>query len=104
MKILLVCSAGMSTSMLAQKMEKCANSNNMDVKIEAVSDSSFSKLIDDYDVALLAPQIRYNKERLEVVAKEKGVPMGVIDTVDYGTMNGERVLKFAFDIVSANKK
>lgn len=103
MKILLVCSTGMSTSMLVKRMEKYANSNNIDVKIEAASDSIFDKLIANYDVALLAPQIRYNKERLELIAKEKGVRVGVIDTVDYGTMNEEKVLKLAFDIVSANK-
>ena len=36
-KILLVCNAGMSTSMLVAKMKKAAEAGNMDVSIEAKS-------------------------------------------------------------------
>ncbi|AOW96346.1 PTS sugar transporter subunit IIB [Borrelia miyamotoi] len=103
MRILLICSSGMSTSILLREMEKCAKSNNLDVKIEAASEAIFSKLIDDCDIVLLAPQIRFNKAKLELIAKAKGVPIELINTIDYGTMNGDRVLKLAFDVVSKHK-
>ncbi len=34
-KFYLFCSAGMSTSMLAKKMQNCANENNLKVEIKA---------------------------------------------------------------------
>ncbi|AYE36697.1 PTS sugar transporter subunit IIB [Borrelia turcica IST7] len=100
MNVLLVCEAGMSTSMLVQKMEKYANEHNMNVKIESAGISKFNEMIDNFDVALLAPQVRFSKGKLEEVAKPKGIPVESINTIDYGTMNGGNVLKLAFDAVS----
>ena len=39
MKIILVCSAGMSTSMLVKKMKASADERNLEVNIEAVAES-----------------------------------------------------------------
>ncbi|UGQ17623.1 PTS sugar transporter subunit IIB [Borrelia sp. RT1S] len=100
MNILLVCSAGMSTSMLVQKMEEYARKHNMDIRIEASSESKFNEVIDDFDVVLLAPQVRFSKGRLEDIARPKGIPVESIDTIDYGTMNGANVLNLAFNAVA----
>nr|WKT13895.1 PTS sugar transporter subunit IIB [Borrelia sp. BU AG58] len=104
MNVLLVCGAGMSTSMLMQKMTQYAKENNMNVKIEAAAEANFNEMIDKFDVVLLAPQVRFNKGRLEEIAKPKGIPVESINTIDYGTMNGENVLKLAFNAVSKDFK
>lgn len=95
--IMLVCAAGMSTSMLVTKMQKAAEAKGMDADIFAVSaneaDASLSSK--DVDVLLLGPQVRFMKSQFEKKVADKGIAVDVINMQDYGMMNGEKVLDSA---------
>ncbi|PKI05213.1 PTS sugar transporter subunit IIB [Staphylococcus xylosus] len=95
--IMLVCAAGMSTSMLVQKMQKEAESQNLDRDIFAVSTSEADQKIDDgtVDVLLLGPQVRFKKDEYNKKCSDKNIPVDVIEMRDYGTMNGANVLQTA---------
>lgn len=93
-KILLVCSAGMSTSMLVKKMQETAEKEGKDYEVEALALSEAETKVDDVDVILLGPQVRFQKAQVEKVANGK-VPVDVIDMQQYGMMDGESVLKHA---------
>lgn len=93
-KILLVCSAGMSTSMLVKKMQDTANKEGKDYEVEALALSEAKTKVDEVDVILLGPQVRFQKAQVEKVANGK-VPVDVIDMQQYGMMDGEGVLKHA---------
>lgn len=93
-KILLVCSAGMSTSMLVKKMQETADKENKDYEIEALALSEAESKIDEVDVILLGPQVRFQKAQVEKIADGK-VPIDVIGMQQYGMMDGEGVLKHA---------
>ncbi|MGK9045536.1 PTS sugar transporter subunit IIB [Mammaliicoccus vitulinus] len=93
-KILLVCSAGMSTSMLVKKMQETAVKEGKDYEIEALALSEAESKIDDVNVILLGPQVRFQKPQVEKVAGGR-VPVDVIDMQQYGMMDGESVLKHA---------
>ncbi len=95
MKILLVCAAGMSTSLVVSKMEKALAEDEKDWVIEAKPAERFNDIYKDYDVILLGPQIRFKKKEFEKVAGEYGIPVETINTRDYGLANGENVLNFA---------
>lgn len=97
-KILLLCSAGMSTSIIVKKMQEAAKNKNIEVEIESVSSASFYDYIDTYDIFLLGPQIKYQKEEFQKKAKEKNKPLDVINFMDYGSMNGEKILDFALNL------
>lgn len=97
-KILLLCSAGMSTSMVVKKMKEAAAKKNIEAEIEAVSTARFYELLDNYDVFLLGPQVKFQKAEFQAKAKEKNKPLDVIDFKDYGTMNGEKILDFALSL------
>ncbi len=102
MKILLVCNAGMSTSMLVQRMEKAAKEDGIEAQIKAVPFTEAEKMIADWDVIMLGPQVRHQLKALE--KKANGItPVTVIEMRDYGTMNGENVLKTALKIIDENK-
>ena len=98
-KILLVCNAGMSTSMLVAKMKKAAEAENMDVSIEAKSLSEAKAEISEADIVLLGPQIRYELNNVKKIAGS--VPVEAIDMRDYGMMNGEKVLAHAMEVMGA---
>lgn len=99
MKIYLVCYAGMSTSLLLTRMEKVANERNLDVDIQAVAATQIHEALKDADVILLGPQARYLLKDVQGIASKKGVPVEVIDSVTYGTMNGAKVLDMALNLI-----
>ena len=96
--ILLVCNAGMSTSMLVQKMQTAAKEQGLAVGIEAKSVTEAAKVIDNVDVLLLGPQVGYQKGEMETLAAGR-IPVEVIDMRDYGTMNGKKVLAHALELI-----
>lgn len=102
-RIMLVCSAGMSTSLLVTKMEKAAAEKGMDVDIFAVSaseaDSKLSDTDKPIDVMLLGPQVRFMLAQFEEKVAGKNIPVAVIDMKDYGMMNGESVLATALELI-----
>lgn len=91
-KILLLCAAGMSTSLLVSKMKTASKETNVEVEIEASSVENFRENINKYDVFLLGPQVRFKQKELDNLAKEHGKRVEVIDMRDYGMMNGKKVL------------
>lgn len=100
MNILLCCAAGMSTSLLVTKMEKSAAEQGLEVKIWAVPGEVVRNHIDNADVLLVGPQVRYMMPQLKKLGDEKGIPVDVINTVHYGTCNGAEVLKFARQLIT----
>ncbi|PHA01301.1 PTS sugar transporter subunit IIB [Bacillus pseudomycoides] len=100
MNILLCCAAGMSTSLLVTKMEKAAQAQGIEAKIWAVSGSEVRNHINEADVLLLGPQVRYLLPKMKELCKEKGIPVDVIQSVHYGLCNGEAVLQAALSMKS----
>lgn len=92
-RIMLICSAGMSTSLLVTKMQKAAIEKKLEVEIWAVGTSGFKKDLCKADVILLGPQVRFMKA--EVVDLARGKPVDVIDIKAYGKIDGEKVLEQA---------
>lgn len=98
MKIILVCFAGMSTSMLVSKMEKVAAERGIDATISAMPATEIYDELDGADVVLLGPQARYALDKVKSETDPKGIPVAVIDSVLYGTMNGAAVLDMALEM------
>lgn len=97
-KITLICAAGMSTSLLVTKMKKAAEELGEEVEIRAVSERQFNKYEKDTDVLLLGPQVGFMLKKFKEKYEPAGMSIEVINSVDYGLMNGEKVLKRALTI------
>ncbi|HDX9578482.1 TPA: PTS sugar transporter subunit IIB [Bacillus pseudomycoides] len=98
MNILLCCAAGMSTSLLVTKMERAADAQGIEARIWAVSGAEVQGHIDEADVLLLGPQVRYLLPKMQELCKEKGIPVNVIQPMHYGLCNGEAVLQAALSM------
>ena len=70
-KILLVCAAGMSTSLLVSRMKKHAEPLNEEVDIIALPVSEAGTAASSADVVLLGPQVRYQKSQVEASAETR---------------------------------
>ncbi|WP_436855406.1 PTS sugar transporter subunit IIB [Staphylococcus caeli] len=95
--IVLVCAAGMSTSMLVKKMQDAATEQGLDREIYAIASSEVDTKLkeDNINVLLLGPQVRFLKNEFESKVSDQNIPVEVIPNMDYGTMNGANVLKLA---------
>ena len=99
--IRLFCAAGMSTSLLVNKMKDAAKEKGIEVDIAAFPEGEMDKHIEGVDVALIGPQVAYTLSKAKKVCEPNGVPVEVIPMQDYGMMNGKKVLEFALGL--ANK-
>lgn len=95
-KIILMCSAGMSTSLLMTKMRDAAKAEGYECTVEAHAVSEAKKVGGDADIILLGPQIRF---QLAKVKKQVSCPVEVIDMAAYGTMNGKAVIDEAREVL-----
>lgn len=101
--ILLVCSAGMSTSMLVKKMQAAASTKGVEANIWAVGDAESAAEAQKADIVLLGPQVRFLLSKMQDrVHHEK--PVEVIDMASYGSMNGAKVLDNAIAAIEKFQK
>ena len=92
MKVLLICAAGMSTSLLVNNMKKFAEPDDV---VEAYPVAQLEGIIDQYDVILVGPQIRYKLKDIQKIADAHKKPVDVIDMVVYGQMKGKEAMDMA---------
>ena len=87
-KVYLFCSAGMSTSILASKMQEVANSHNLPIKVAAFSHNKLGEIVksDCPDCILLGPQVEYLYDETVANFGHLNIPISVIDQDDYGTL------------------
>ena len=96
MKLLIVCSGGVSTSIMAESVRAFLNADD---EAKAMRYSQLDKYIDEFDVVLIAPQIETAKEEIEKLCQQHAVACGMISYEDFGCMDGESVAKQALDIL-----
>lgn len=92
-KILLVCNAGMSTSLLVTKMREAVLNDNEEYEINAHPISQVKEKGADCDIILLGPQVRFQLNKVKEMLPDKKIM--VIDMAAYGTMNGAKVMEDA---------
>ena len=95
--IYLICAAGLSTSMMVEKMKEAARKQGFECEIQAVGIPMAESIVSGADCILLGPQIRFEKEMICELAGE--TPVDVIDMRDYGTMNGKAVFEMAKKLI-----
>lgn len=99
MKILLICSGGVSTSILAANVRKYLGVSD---KIKALPLSQITNQTQEYDVILIAPQIKYLCEKLQ--NEHPAIPIGIMDESMYGKMDGKAVCAYAQRLAGHKKE
>lgn len=89
MNVLLLCSQGMSTGMLCERIVAAAKEDGCEMNIWAASEIKAREHVGKADLILLGPQVRYLKNRISEMAE--GKPVEVIDMMAYGMMDGKKV-------------
>lgn len=97
-KITLICAGGFSTSMLVSSMEEVAKTKGIEATIRAAAEAKFNEYENDTDVLLLGPQVGYLVDEFKAKYASQGMKIAVIDSMDYGMMNGEKILNDALQM------
>ena len=92
-QILLVCNAGMSTSIIAQKMEELGKG---EIKVTAVGISDYQENYKDKDILLVGPQIRFQADEIQ---KNVTIPVMVMNFQKYGLLDAQGILDDAFKVL-----
>ena len=104
-RVYLFCNAGMSTSLVASKMQEVANQHQLPIEVKAFPDVQLDAVVQKFhpDVILLGPQVKFKFNATREKYEPTGIPVEVINLEDYGNVNGERILKRAIQLIK-NKK
>ncbi|MDD7794220.1 PTS sugar transporter subunit IIB [Clostridium sp. 'White wine YQ'] len=97
--ILLVCAGGMSSSILAFRMKEAAKERQLDISVNAFSEFQIEKHLENIDVVLVGPQIRFKIKQIENVCINKEIPVAIMDMFDYGRMRADKLIDQALDLV-----
>lgn len=96
-KILLACAGGFSTSMLVEKMKEAVSNKGLDIVIDACGEGSLDSYL-PVDIVMLGPQMGHAEDGVKGKVGPS-VPVTVIDMMDYGMMDGEKVLGTALKLM-----
>ncbi len=100
MKILFVCSLGMSSQIAVDALLKEAKKNNIEMEVKAVSTQEFEEEVaNGWDVAMVAPQIRHRFSTLKPFADEANVPVALIEPMGYSPLGGPKLLKQVLSLI-----
>ncbi|WP_305152115.1 PTS sugar transporter subunit IIB [uncultured Dubosiella sp.] len=95
-RVYLFCDNGMSTSMMAQRMQEVADKHSLPIECKAFSYKKISTILEEnkLDCILIGPQTKF---LFDEINKKYGAetPVMVIDAADYGMMDADKVLKKA---------
>lgn len=98
-KILLICGTGASSGFMAKNIRKAAKERGKEVEVKARSDSELNEYIEEIDLLLVGPHLKYMLEDLKTEAKPYKVPVEMIKEEYYGSLDGNAVLKQIEEII-----
>ena len=100
LKIVLCCQNGASTALLKNYIKAAGEKKKLDLDINAYSFDKLDSVIGGADIVLFGPQVRYLMKDMEKKYKKTDVRMMVIDTIDYGMLDGEAILNKALAVLN----
>ena len=98
-KVLFICSAGMSTSLLVLKTKEAAKQRGIEVEIIAMAEAEAKKHYDVADAILLGPQVRFLLNTVESALEDREIPVELINPVSYGNLDGNAILDQIIDLL-----
>lgn len=85
--VMLICNAGMSTGMLAKRIEQASNQT---INVYAYGEAEYPDHLNGIDLILVGPQIRH---LIPIIQEQVQVPVKAIAPQHYGILDGKGVYK-----------
>lgn len=98
--ILLVCGTGASSGFMAKNIRNAAKKRGIEISVKARSDSEVEDYIEEIDLLMVGPHLKYMLHDLEEIADPYDVPVRIIDEDAYGSLDGDAVLNAILEVVT----
>lgn len=102
-KVLLCCGAGFSSGFLAQKARQVAKKRNLNLSIEARSESVVGEYISQIDLLLIGPHLENALENLRDMCRPYNVPAEMIPAATYSGLDGNALVDQILNITGGNE-
>ncbi len=106
-QVLIICAAGMSSSLLIDAIEKAGS--EAEYSLNVITYHSFGSAYWDFgkdpvDVVMVAPQVRFLRKRIQKLASPHGIPVIVIEPMSYGMADGESLLQQVMSAINEKQE
>lgn len=100
MKVLFVCSGGMSSAIVVKALKTEAKKHGKEMEVHAIGTSEVEQEMQkEWDVCMVAPQIKHRFDQVKVHADEAGVPCGAIPAQAYTPLGGPLLYKTLNELI-----
>lgn len=93
MKVILVCSGGMSTSILIDSLKKEAEKLGKEFSAKAIGVNEVNENLNDCDIVLVAPQIKYKFDSIKEFVDSKNIKIYQIQPMEYTPVGANNLMK-----------
>ncbi|MEG0773047.1 PTS sugar transporter subunit IIB [Clostridium sp.] len=95
MKVLMVCSGGMSSAIVVKAIKQEADKQGFQLEIKAVGTQEFEEELKTtaYDLAIVAPQVKHRFNVFKEQAENSNVPIELIVPMGYTPIGAPKVLQ-----------
>ncbi|MDY0393642.1 hypothetical protein RWE15_03290 [Virgibacillus halophilus] len=90
-QVILSCSSGMSSSLLAKRTQEAAVETSQIITITAMDIALVERHLDEADLVLLGPHLKYKLEELQLKCQQ--TQMDLVSKEIYQSFNGRELLK-----------
>ena len=92
-KVLLICGTGASSGFMAANARKAAKKEGLDFEIKAKSESEITDYLNEIDILLVAPHLKYMLDEVKEEAAAAGVKSAIIPQKVYGALDGKGLVE-----------
>lgn len=94
MKVLMVCSGGMSSTIVVKAISEEAKKQDFPLEIEAIGTTQIMEEMENvnYDLLIVAPQVKHRLDYFKEVAAKHNVPVELIPPMGYTPIGASKVL------------
>lgn len=105
-KVLIVCGAGASSGFMAKNIRQELKKRELtgEYSFLARSDTELEEYIEDIDMLLLGPHLKYMYTSMKEYCDGFNVPVYVIDQKAYGMLDGGTIIDFVQEKFSTDKE
>ncbi|MBU5592551.1 PTS sugar transporter subunit IIB [Clostridium sp. MSJ-4] len=94
MKVLMVCSGGMSSTIVVKAIEKEAQKQNFPLEINAIGTTEYREELQKggFDLVIVAPQVKHRLDYFKELGEKNNVPVELIPPMGYTPIGAPKVL------------
>jgi len=107
LKVIMVCAAGMSSSLLCSRISEAAAKKGLSMDISAIPSMTYKEIsYEDISAVLVAPQVRGQKPEVEsyIASLNLEIPVIQVGFQEYGLVKGDVVLEYLLENLNLNGK